>query len=95
MKINPLTNADILKSYPTVAPVKPKPEATIGRNATTGSEETSRFAKVLTEAKEALEIRTPEEKARIEDIKQSVIRGTYKVDSDKVAEKILESIYGK
>jgi len=48
----------------------------------------------LTEAREALEFRTPEEKAHIADIKDKVSKGEYKVGSEDIADKILSSIIG-
>ena len=49
----------------------------------------------MTEAKESLEFRTPEEKAHIAGIKDAVQKGEYKVDSEDVADKILSSIIGR
>jgi anti-sigma28 factor (negative regulator of flagellin synthesis) len=49
----------------------------------------------LTEAKEALEFRTPEEKAHIAGIKEAISKGEYRVDSEDIADKILSSIIGR
>ena len=95
MKIDPILNQNILKSYQSVSKAAVKPEAESVRDAVTVSDEAQSFAKVLAEAKDALEVRTLEEKARIDEIAIAVRQGTYKVDSMKVAEKILESISRK
>ena len=95
MKINPIFNQNILKNYQTVSPAAAKPETPAARDAVTVSEEAQSFSRILAEAKETIEHRTPEEKARIDEITQAVRQGTYKVDSAKVAEKILESIFKK
>ena len=95
MKINPIFNPNILKNYQSVSPVTAKPEAPGGRDAVTVSDEAMSFSKILAEAKDAIELRSPEEKARIEEITQAVRQGTYRIDSDKIAEKILESISKK
>ena len=95
MKINPVFNPNIFKNYQAVSPVAPKPDASVSRDAATASAEAQNFSKILAEAKDAIELRTPEEKARIEEITLAVRQGTYRVDSGKIAEKILESIQKK
>jgi len=95
MKINPIFNPNILKNYQSVSQVTPKPDAPANRDAVTVSEEAMSFSKILAEAKETIELRSPEEKARIEEIAHAVRQGTYRIDSAKVAEKILESIQKK
>ena len=92
MKIDPILNQNILKSYQTVGKVTPKADVSISRDAVTVSSEAQSFSKVLAEAKESLELRTPEEKARIDEITLAVRAGTYRIDSAKIAEKIYESI---
>lgn len=95
MKIDPINNQSVFKNYQTVGKVAPKSEIDVPRDAVTVSDEAQSFAKVLAEAKESIDVRTAEEKARIEEITLAVRQGTYRVDSDKVAEKILESIFRK
>ena len=95
MKINPISNPNILRSYQATKPVQDKAKSSGGRDSVTFSEEALSFSKSLAEAKEALETRSPEEKARIADIKQAVRQGTYNIESDKIADKILESVLGK
>ena len=95
MKIDPINNQGIFKNYQAVGKVAPKSDVDAPRDAVTVSDEAQSFAKVLAEAKEAIDVRTLEEKARIDEITLAVRQGTYKVDSDKIAEKILESIFRK
>jgi negative regulator of flagellin synthesis FlgM len=92
MKINPIKNPGILRTYQAAKPVQEKSKVTSGRDEVTFSDEALSFSKAMTKAKGTLEVRTPEEKVRIAEIKAAVRQGTYKVDSEKVAEKILESI---
>ena len=93
MKINPITNPNILRSYQAAKPAPEKSNVASGRDEVTFSEEALSFSKAMAEAKDAIELRTPEEKARIADITEAVRQGTYRVDSDKVAEKMLESVF--
>jgi len=95
MKINPITNPNILRSYQATKPVKEETKVATGRDQVTFSKEALSFSKALTEAKEELEFRTPEEKAHIANLKEAVNNGTYKVSSEDIADKILSSIIGR
>jgi len=95
MKINPITNPNILRSYQATAPSAGKTKVLSGRDEVSFSSEALSFSKALTEAREGLELRTTEERTHIANITAAVRQGEYKVDSDKVAEKILESVFGK
>ena len=95
MKINPITNPNVLRSYQATKPAKETTKATSGRDEVTFSAEALSFSKALTEAKEALEFRTPEEKAHIAKLKEAVNNGEYRVDSEEIADKILSSILGR
>ena len=95
MKINPITNPNVLRSYQTTKPAPETAKVTSGRDEVTFSEEALSFSKALAEARDALELRTPEEKAHIADVTAAIRQGTYKVDSDKIADKILESVLGR
>jgi len=93
MKINPITNPNVLKSYQATKPLGPeKNKFPSGRDEVTFSEEAISFSKALAEARDAIEVRTPDEKARIADIADAIRQGEYKVASEKVADKILESV---
>ena len=95
MKINPITNPNILRSYQATKPAKEETKVTSGRDQVTFSKEALSFSKALTEAKEELEFRTAEEKAHIANIKEAVRKGEYRVSSEDIADKILSSIIGR
>lgn len=92
MKINPISNPNIVKAYQAVKPVPGTTKIANGRDEVTFSEEALSFAKAMEEARDALEFRTPEERAHIADVTSAVRRGEYSVSSDKIADKILESV---
>jgi len=95
MKINPITNPNILRSYQAVKPAQEKSKVASGRDQVTFSDEALSFSKALAEARESVEFRSAEERAHIADITNAVRQGEYKIESDKIAEKILESVYRK
>jgi len=92
MKINPILNPNILKSYQAVGQVSPVKKVAGGRDEVTFSDEALSFSKAMEEAKGAMELRSPEEKAHIADITGAIRRGEYKIGSDLIADKILESV---
>ena len=92
MKINPILNPNILKSYQAAKPVSEVKKTASKRDEVTFSEEALSFSKAMEEAREALETRTPEERVHIADVTSAVRNGDYHVSSDKVADKILESV---
>jgi len=95
MKINPITNPNILRSYQANKPIKEETKIVNGRDQVVFSQEALSFSKALTEAREELEFRTPDEKAHIANLKEAVKEGNYKVDSEDIADKILSSIIGR
>lgn len=92
MKINPIINPNILKSYQAATPVSGVKKVASKRDEVTFSDEALSFSKAMEEARGALESRTPEERAHIADVTNAVRNGQYSVSSDKVADKILESV---
>ena len=88
MKINPIVNPNILKSYQSARMAPAKASAPIGRDEVTFSEEAISFSKVMAE----VEFRTQEERTHIANISNAVKQGEYRIDSDKIAGKILESV---
>jgi len=94
MKINPITNPNVLRSYQTTKPTRDTGKVEAGRDKVTFSAEALSFSKALTEARAAHELRSPEENARIAQIKDAVSKGEYKVDSSDIADKILSSMLG-
>jgi anti-sigma28 factor (negative regulator of flagellin synthesis) len=89
MKIDPISNQNLLKSYRagsakrfekfTAAPTQD--EAVI-------SEEALTFSKVMAETRSE-PVRTPAEEAHIAEVKEAVRQGAYRIDSYLIAEKIL------
>jgi len=92
MKINPISNPNILRSYQATKPTQERSRVSSGRDEVEFSEEALIFSKALTEAKEAIELRTPEEKSHIANVTNAVRNGDYRVNSDKIADRILESV---
>jgi anti-sigma28 factor (negative regulator of flagellin synthesis) len=91
MKINPIANPNILRSYQTAKMVPSKVSLPSGRDEVTFSDEALSFSKVMAE----VEFRTQEEKTHIAEITNSVRNGDYKIDSDVIADKILESVLNR
>ncbi|MCL2126046.1 MAG: flagellar biosynthesis anti-sigma factor FlgM [Oscillospiraceae bacterium] len=88
MKINPISNPNILRSYQASKATPIKNRVASGRDEVVFSEEALSFAKVMTE----VETRTQEERAHIASVTNAVRQGDYKIDSDKIADKILDSV---
>lgn len=92
MKINPLGNSNMINTYNKVAkpPAPEKPfETAAPTDQVTFSQEAMTYSSTISKIKEALEVRSPEETARVEDIKARVQDGTYEIDAEAVAEKII------
>lgn len=94
MKINPITNPNILRSYQATKPSRDVSKPEQGRDQVTFSSEALSFSKALSEAKGALEARTPEETNRIAEIKELIAKGEYKIDSMDIADRMLSSVLG-
>ena len=93
MKINPIANPNILRSYQATKTLGTgKSVFSSGRDEVTFSEEAINFSKALAEARDAIELRTADEKAHIANITDAIKQGEYKVGSDKIADRILESV---
>ena len=88
MKVNPIINPNILRSYQAAKMTPARPGVPSGRDEVTFSDEALSFAKVMAE----VEFRTQEEKAHIANISNAIKQGEYNVDSEKIADKILESV---
>ena len=95
MKINPITNPNVLKAYQATKPAQEKEKILSGRDQVTFSQEALSFSKALAEARDELEFRTPEEKAHIADVTNAVLKGEYKIASEDIADRILESVLGR
>ena len=88
MKINPIVNQKILSSYQAPKMQPAKTNVSGGRDEVIFSEEALSFSKVMA----GVEQRTQEERAHIANITNAVRQGEYMIDSDKIADKILESV---
>ena len=90
MKINSIPSNDMVESYKgqTVQPVQ-KAEKNVPPDRVELSDEAKSFASVIKEVKDRLETETDSEKKHTEEVAKKIADGTYKVDSAKVAEKIL------
>jgi flagellar biosynthesis anti-sigma factor FlgM len=91
MKINPISNPNILKSYQSTKATAERTQLMGGKDEVSFSPEALEFSKALAAAREVLETRTPAEASHIANITNTVREGTYRIDSEAVAEKILES----
>ena len=92
MKINPIINPNIVRSYQANKPALDKSKSAGKRDEVTLSEEALSFAKAMAEAKDEIEFRSAEEKAQIADLTTAVRQGEYKIDSNLVAARIFNEI---
>ena len=93
MKISPITNPNVLKSYQAVKPGGPeKGKAVDKRDELTLSKEALEFSRALAEAKDAIEFRSVEEQTHIANIKAAISQGQYKIDSNLIAARIMDEL---
>lgn len=92
MKVNPITNPNILRSYQATKVAKEERAIATNRDELTLSPEALSLSKAKVEAKGELESRTAEEKAHIARIKEAVRKGEYRIDSEDIADSILSSV---
>ena len=92
LKINPIVNPAVLKSYQATKPGLDKGKAVEKRDELSLSKEALNFSKALAEAKDAIEFRTAEEKAHIAGLKQAINQGNYRVDSNLIAARIMDDL---
>ena len=90
MKINPVINPNVLRSYQVTKPGLDKAKSVGKRDELTLSSEALSFSKALAKAKDEIEFRSAEEKSHIANITEQVKQGTYKVDSHLVAARIVD-----
>ena len=88
MKVNPIANPNILSAYQPAKSLPAKTSVAAGRDEVTFSDEALSFAKIMSE----VESRSQEERAHIANVSNAVRNGEYRVESDKIADKILESV---
>ena len=89
MKINPVMNPNILSYYQTARITPVQASVPIGRDEVSFSDDALSFSKVMAE----VEFRTQEERNHIAEITNAIRQGEYRIDSDKIAEKIMESVF--
>ena len=92
MKIPPIINPNVLRSYQANRPDTEKNKVVEKRDEVSLSKEALSFSKALAEAKDAIEFRTPEEQAHIANIKQAISQGQYKIDSNLIAARIVDEL---
>ena len=93
MKINPMANPNVLASYAASKPAPTRQKPGLNRDEVSFSDDAINFSKTLEKAREGIEVRTTEEKEHIASVTDAVRQGTYRIESDKIAEKILESVF--
>ena len=88
MKIDPIINSNILRSYKAGKVTPVASEVSSGRDEVTFSSEALSFSKIMRE----VEFRSNEERMHIANVSNAVKQGEYRIESDKIADKILESV---
>jgi flagellar biosynthesis anti-sigma factor FlgM len=94
MKINSISGNHYINQYyanKVGAPEKGKPACK--PDQVTFSDEALLYTKSLNGIKDQIELHSAEEKARIADIKNLINRGQYRIDSEQVAERILNAYF--
>lgn len=90
MKINSVPPSDIVKNYKlNSVQSAQKSEQKFVSDRVELSDEAKSFASVIQEVKNRLDIQSESEKKHAEDVSDKISKGTYSVDSSKVAEKIM------
>jgi flagellar biosynthesis anti-sigma factor FlgM len=99
MKINPLHNPNIIKSYAASRPLKAQAaKAAPGMDQAVFSDEALSFAKALAEARQTESAAPSSDAARaakVADIKARVENGTYNVSAEDVADRMIEDILAR
>jgi flagellar biosynthesis anti-sigma factor FlgM len=90
MKISSIPSGDMVESYKgkTVQSVQ-KTERNVEPDRVELSDDAKSFASVIKEVKDSLETDTDFDKKHVEEVAKRIANGTYRIDSAKVAEKIL------
>ena len=93
MKIHPITNPNILSAYVGAAPLEAKKKQAARQDEVTFSQEALDFSKAMSQARESIETRSADERARIEAVTAAVARNEYHVPAQAIADRILESVF--
>lgn len=90
MKINPVAGNHLVNPYKKAAsPAPSRPSYGGEGDQVSFSPDAIEFSSTIAKIKEQLDLRPLDEISRIQDIAAQVKNGTYKVDAEKVAEKIV------
>jgi flagellar biosynthesis anti-sigma factor FlgM len=90
MKINPVSNQTAINAYKTPRLASPVNELTPAADQVSLSKEALALSSTISKLKEMIDIRSPQELARIEEIAKQIHNGSYQMDSEKVAAKIVD-----
>ncbi len=89
MRIDSIPPKELLNQYIHVRERAPMDEPVYSTDKAELTSEAKTFSAALKAAKDAIEVRSPEEQKHIDEVAQQIARGTYSVPGEKVAEKIL------
>ena len=92
MKVNPIMNPNVLRSYQAVKPGFDKGKSVEKRDELSLSDEALSFSKALAQAKDEIESRSIEEQTHIANIKAAISQGQYRIDSNLIAARILNEL---
>ena len=96
MKINPIQNQNLIKNYKTAKiPSQNGYVSQAGMDEVTFSQEALDFSRALSGAKDAFNVRSADEAQRVAEIAEQVKSGTYKINPEKIADKIIGDIISK
>lgn len=97
MKINPISNPNFVSGVkkPKTDKAQAKSSVSQGADQVSFSKEALSFAKTLAEVRDAQEAESPQRQARVNELADQVRSGQYKVDSEKVAERMIDTIVFK
>ena len=88
MKIDPILNTNMIRTYKAGKMTPAAAGIQSGRDEVIFSNEALNFSKVIAE----VEYRSKEERAHIANVTNAVRQGEYSIESGKIADKILESV---
>jgi len=94
MKINPIAGQTAISAYKAQRVKSPATEYQQSADKVSLSEEVVSFSSTINKIKEQMDVRTPAELSHIEEITRLIHGGSYHVDSDKVADKIVDEYMG-
>jgi len=90
MKINPLTGQPVISAYKAQRIICKVSELTPAADQLSLSREALALSSTISKLKAQMDIRSPEEAARLAEISRQIKDGSYQVDSRKTAAKIVD-----